>query len=92
MMAKMSELAGLSNQNTNHSLRATAYTKMYNAGIPEKIIAHFSGHRSSKTTEISQFHQTYKGGWVGNKTKIEVIDDKSSGESNFQNCTVKTIA
>ena len=47
-MAKMSELAGLSNQNTNHSLRVTAYTKKYNAGIPEKIIAHFSGHKEFK--------------------------------------------
>ena len=31
---------------TNHSLRATAMTRMYNQGVPEKIIAEKSGHRS----------------------------------------------
>ena len=30
---------------TNHCLRATAMTHMYNQGVPEKIIADRSGHR-----------------------------------------------
>ena len=33
---------------TNHSLRATAITRMFNNGIPEKVIAEASGHRSIK--------------------------------------------
>ena len=33
---------------TNHSLRATAITRMFNSGIPEKVIAENSGHRSTK--------------------------------------------
>uniref|UniRef100_A0A1X7TEB6 Tyr recombinase domain-containing protein n=1 Tax=Amphimedon queenslandica TaxID=400682 RepID=A0A1X7TEB6_AMPQE len=72
MMAKMSELAGLSNRYTNHSLRATACTRMFNAGIPKKIIAEFSGHRSSKGLqkyEHTSTHTSYKGGWVGNKRR-----------------------
>ena len=31
---------------TNHSLRATAMTRMFNKGVPEKVIAERSGHRS----------------------------------------------
>ena len=31
---------------TNHSLRATAMSRMYNSGVPEKVIADRSGHRS----------------------------------------------
>ncbi len=31
---------------TNHCLRATAMTRMYNQGVPEKVIADKSGHRS----------------------------------------------
>ena len=31
---------------TNHSLRATAVSRMYNSGVPEKIIAEKSGHKS----------------------------------------------
>ena len=34
--------------NTNHSLRAAAITRMFNSGIPEKVIAKTSGHRSTK--------------------------------------------
>ncbi len=33
---------------TNHSLRATAVTRMLNKGVPEKIISQKSGHRSTK--------------------------------------------
>ena len=33
---------------TNHSLRATAITRMFNSGVPEKVIAENSGHRSTK--------------------------------------------
>ena len=33
---------------TNHSLRATAVTRMYNTGVPEKIISDISGHKSLK--------------------------------------------
>ena len=37
---------------TNHSLRATAITRMYNAGVPETIIAEKSGHRSTKALRV----------------------------------------
>ena len=48
ILSKLSEKAGLEAHYTNHSLRATAITRMFNAGIPEKVIAENSGHRSTK--------------------------------------------
>ena len=33
---------------TNHSLRATAITRMFNSGVPEKLITENSGHKSMK--------------------------------------------
>ena len=35
-------------QYTNHSLRATAITRMYEGGIPENLISEKSGHKSIK--------------------------------------------
>ena len=44
----MSKSAELSVQYTNHSLRATAISRMYGGGIPEKVIIEKSGHKSIK--------------------------------------------
>lgn len=52
MMPRVSELAGLHNCYTNHSLRATAATRLFASGIPEKVIAEFTGHKSSKTLQV----------------------------------------
>ena len=52
MMPRVSELAGLRNRCTNHSLRATAATRMFASGIPEKVIAKFTGHKSSKALQV----------------------------------------
>ena len=38
----------LQNTYTNHSLRATAITRMFTGNIPEKVIADKSGHKSIK--------------------------------------------
>ena len=52
MMPRVSELAGLRNRYTNHSLRATAATRMFATGVPEKVIAEFTGHKSSKALQV----------------------------------------
>ena len=44
----MLKSAELSVQYTNHSLRATAISRMYGGGIPEKVIIEKSGHKSIK--------------------------------------------
>ena len=45
IMSTVSCAAGVSGY-TNHCLRATAMTRMFNQGVPEKIIADKSGHKS----------------------------------------------
>ena len=43
---KMCLAAGVQGNKTNHSLRATGATQMYESGVPEKIIQERTGHRS----------------------------------------------
>ena len=52
MMPRVSEFAGLCNCYTNHSLRATAATRMFASGVPDKIIAEFTGHKSLKALQV----------------------------------------
>ena len=56
MMAKVSELAGLSVKYTNHSLRATSASRMFQSGVPEKIVAEVTGHKSMKA--LRQYERT----------------------------------
>ena len=42
----MCSQAGIGGNTTNHSLRATGATQMYNKGAPEKLIQERTGHRS----------------------------------------------
>ena len=46
VVATMSDKAGLPVRYTNHSLRATAASRMYATNVPEKLIAEKTGHRS----------------------------------------------
>ncbi|XP_011407854.1 PREDICTED: glutamine-rich protein 1-like [Amphimedon queenslandica] len=48
VVPEISEEAGIGVRYTNHSLRATAITRMYDSGVPEKLIAEKSGHKSLK--------------------------------------------
>ena len=42
----MCEQAGIKGSKTNHSLRATGATELYESGVPEKLIQERTGHRS----------------------------------------------
>ena len=48
ILSELSEKSGAGVHYTNHSSRATAITRMFNCGVPEKVIAENSGHRSTK--------------------------------------------
>ena len=48
----MCEVAGISEKKTNHSLRATGASAMFNAEVPEKMIKSVTGHKSSKALAI----------------------------------------
>ena len=45
-ISKLCRQAGFDGFFTNHSLRATAATRLYNAGVDEQLIAEKTGHRS----------------------------------------------
>ena len=49
MMKEMSEVAGLSKNYTNHSVRATAITLWSNAGLPNRHIMAIFGHRNEQS-------------------------------------------
>ena len=46
MVKHLATAAGLAGKFTNHSLRATAASRMYQAGIPEKFIKEITSHKS----------------------------------------------
>jgi len=46
MLQSITRLAGIKMQYTNHSLCVTVATRMFASGIPEKIIAEVTGHKS----------------------------------------------
>ena len=46
MVKKMCAAAGIEGHRTNHSLRTTAATRLFRAGIDEQLIMERTGHRS----------------------------------------------
>ena len=48
ILPDLSKEAGVGVHYTNHSLRATAITRMYEGGVPENLISEKSGHKSIK--------------------------------------------
>jgi hypothetical protein len=46
MVKRFSQQAGLEKGKTNHSLRATGTTQLFNAGVPQRIIQERTGHKS----------------------------------------------
>ena len=58
ILPMLSQKSGIDVHYTNHSLRATAITRMFTSGIPEKVIAETSGHKSMKA--LRQYEHTSK--------------------------------
>ena len=53
----MCEQAEIKGNKTNHSLRATGATKLYESGVPEKLIQEHTGHRSLEALRV--YKQTF---------------------------------
>ena len=51
MLPELSRKSGNGMHYTNHSLRATSITRMFNNGLPEKVLAETSGHKSVKALQ-----------------------------------------
>ncbi len=53
MVQEICQDTGIKGHKTNHSLRATGATQLYNAGVPEIIIQERTGHKSLYCTNVS---------------------------------------
>ncbi len=59
-LSRICALAGVEGRITNHSLRATSATEMYEMGVPEKVIQERNGHHSLEALRVygsSNAHQ-----------------------------------
>jgi len=75
----LSEKSGIEVRYTNHSLRATAITRMFNSGVEEKIIAETSGHKSIKALRVyerTSEQQRKQVTRVINQTEMPVMQPK----------------
>ena len=54
LMKQMCLEAGVSGSKTNHSLRATSASALFNAGIPERMIREVTGQYSSALLQYEQ--------------------------------------
>ena len=52
MLKDMGCEAKIGGQKTNHSLRATGVSELFEAGVPEKIIKERTGHRSLEALRL----------------------------------------
>ena len=52
ILSELSKKSAISVRYTNHSLRATAITRMFQAQVEEKIIVETSGHKKSKGAKM----------------------------------------
>ena len=81
ILPELSKKSGIPVRYTNHSLRATAITRMFNAEVEEKVIAEISGYRSLKAQrsyEQTSVPQQQNGSSVINTT---VEDDEQETKS-----------
>ena len=77
-VGKLCAMAGFKGYFTNHSLRATAATRLYSAGVDEQLITEKTGHRSSavrsyKRTsdqQLSEISHILQGQSTSKKEKI----------------------
>ena len=87
ILPKMSEMAGTSSRYTNHSLRATATTRLYHAEVSEKIIQDTSGHRSLYGSRVYERTTTEQ---EKNVMKIIAsVDTNIEGSNEEQHCEKK---
>ena len=81
MMTKISELGGLPLKYTNHSLRATSASRMFTSGVPEKIVAEVTGHKSVKA--LRQYERT-------TEEQYQYVGHSISRMQEFQTTTLQS--
>ncbi|XP_062588650.1 zinc finger MYM-type protein 2-like [Saccostrea cucullata] len=90
-VAKLCKIAGFTGHYTNHSLRATAATRLYDAGIDEQLITEKTGHRSTsvrlyKRTNKEQQQRVSKIIHGENQCDVAIKKAKTAAESDSNVC------
>ncbi|CAC5423576.1 unnamed protein product [Mytilus coruscus] len=60
IVASICQEAGIGGYRTNHSLRASAATRMYDAGVDEQLICEVTGHRSNAIRNYKRTNEKQK--------------------------------
>ncbi|CAC5402230.1 unnamed protein product [Mytilus coruscus] len=60
IVASICQEAGIGGYRTNHSLRASAATRMYDAGVDEQLICEVTGHRSNAVRNYKRTNEKQK--------------------------------
>lgn len=91
-LADMCNRVGVRGRKTNHSLRATCATRLYQAGVEEQQIMERTGHRSvvgvrtyKRTSDVQMSHTS---AILDNKKLREVANESSGSNFTFNNCSV----
>ncbi len=73
--------AGLDGYFTNHSLRSTAVTCLYQGGVKEQVITEITGHRSLAVRGYKRTHkdQRYRAS--------QILMDNPAKKSHLESCT-----
>ncbi len=80
IVSSMAKEAGLVGHFTNHSLRATAATRMYNGGVDEQVIKEITGHKSDS---VHAYKHTSEGLLKkASSTIVHPEHDQTLGESD----------
>ena len=78
--------AGLEVHYTNHSLRATAVTRMYNRGVPKNLIAEKSGHKSLKALRAHERTSEDQEISAGHNIQV-VVDEENRTPASVHDCS-----
>ena len=88
-LRKRCALAGIEGRVTNHSMRATSVTCLYETGVPEKVIQERTGHRSLEALRVYERTNSQQHKVVSN---ILSSNNKQSGTFLTRNSTSATMS
>ena len=79
MLSDLSRKSGIGVHYTNHSLRATSITRMFNSGLQEKVIAETSRHKSVKALRCYEHTSTAQQQEVTASVNMEANQGDANG-------------
>ena len=86
---KLCKSAGLKGKFTNHSLRATSASRMYQSDVPEQVIKEVTGHKSDcvkiykrTTDDIREKASKTLSGEINKESNISVVDVEAKQNSS----------